>query len=103
MPQWWNVGDNIGVRGREQVGREGRDAGGRRKRGGGTIQEAVGQRTDAAKGVDCEGQKEDVVREEVLRDTRGRGRDTSTVDAIGTTKLVQFSKAQRGGSGIRDR
>jgi len=85
--------DTKGVRGREQIWREGRDAGGRRKRGGGTIQEAVGQRTDAAKGVDCEGQEEDVVREEVLRDTRGRGRDTSTVDAIGTTKLVQFSKA----------
>jgi len=95
--------DTKGVRGREQIRREGRDAGGRRKRGGGTTQEAVSQRADATKGVDCEGQKEDVVREEVLRDAGGGGGDTSTVDAIGTTKLVQFSKAQRGGSGIRDR
>ena len=89
--------DTKGVRGREQIWREGRDAGGRRKRGGGTIQEAVGQRTDAAKGVDCEGQKEDVVREEVLRDTRGRGRDTSSVDAIGTTKLRRQQGRTEGG------
>ena len=71
-----------GLEGGNRSGEKGGRRGGRRKRGGGTIQEAVGQRTDAAKGVDCEGQKEDVVREEVLRDTRGRGRDTSTVDAI---------------------
>ena len=57
--------------------------------------------TNATKGVDREGQKEDVVSKKVARDGRGSRGDTSSVDGGATSELSELSHPVRSGSGVR--